>query len=195
MTKFLDDQIFSLFLVILSIKFSAIKPMFKRKREPVVLVASHRPRTSTNGWQSSSSSSSDAIAHTRPPSILGKRSYEPENDLSRKRPFLFDAPHGQKRAADFDFEIERLSKRLRATTPTAEEALGFLLPHLLEMRRLYLGERQKVNALQEDNRILKQNNTVITQALRDQLTKKSLVQRQLDLALYRLALVPDGNSF
>jgi hypothetical protein len=126
---------------------------------------------------------------------LGKRSYEPENDLSRKRPFLFDAPHGQKRAADFDFEIERLSKRLRATTPTAEEALGFLLPHLLEMRRLYLGERQKVNALQEDNRILKQNNTVITQALRDQLTKKSLVQRQLDIALYRLALVPDGNSF
>ena len=88
-------------------------------------------------------------------------------------PFLFDAPHGQKRAADFDLEIERLSKRLRATTPTAEEALGFLLPHLLEMRRLYLGERQKVNALQEDNRILKQNNTVITQALRDQLTKKT----------------------
>jgi len=171
--------------------------MSKRKREPVVLLASHRPRVSTTVWQTSSRSNSAAAAHGGPgqPSILGKRSHEPENDLSRKRPFLFDAPHGQKRAADFDLEIDRLSKRLRATTPTAEEALAFLLPHLLEMRRLYLAERQKVNTLQEDNKILKQNNTVITQALREQLTKKNLVQRQLDLALYRLSLVRDGNSF
>lgn len=174
--------------------------MSKRKREPVVLVSSHRPRISTGLWQSSSganssSGSSDAFARASSHSILGKRSHEPENDLSRKRSLLLDAPTGQKRASDFDLEIDRLSKRLRATTPTAEEALAYLLPNLLEMRRLYLAERQKVNALQEDVKILQRNNTVITQTLRDQLSKKNLVQRQLDLALYRLSLVRDGSSF
>ena len=178
--------------------------MSKRKRDGPTLLASKRGTFNRERLlmpavcPSSSHSSSDAVGSSSSSSILGKRSYENTEPQSRKRPDespFKSHPRGQKRPADFDFEIDRLHKRLRATTPTAEEAISFLLPHLLELRRLYTSEHQKVAALQSDNDILKQNNLVITQTLRDQLTKKNLVQRQLDLALYRLSLVRDGSSF
>ena len=178
--------------------------MSKRKRDGAVLVTNHRhvPRpptpdllTAISAASSGSSLSSDSFEQSR------KRPYSETCEISsfenaRKRPWApHDIQRGQKRNADFDFEIERLHKRLKATTPSAEEAIGFLLPHLLEMRRLYLSERQKVIALEEDNNTLKKNNAIITQTLRDQLTKKNLIQRQLDLALYRLSLIRDQNSF
>lgn len=178
--------------------------MSKRKRDGPTLLASKRGTFIRERLlipavcASSSHSSSDTIAPIGSSSILGKRSYENPEAQSRKRPAesqFKSHSRGQKRPPDFDFEIDRLHKRLRATTPTAEEAISFLLPHLLELRRLYMSEHQKVAALQSDNDMLKQNNLVITQTLRDQLTKKNLVQRQLDLALYRLSLVRDGSSF
>ena len=130
-------------------------------------------------------------------SLLGKRSldtfeptFRPNKRLISDTPAcrVTQAVETRKRAADFDFEIDRLHKRLKATTPTAEEALGFLLPHLLEMRRLYLSEREKVSTLLADYNMQKSNNVIITQALREQLSQKNVLQRQLDFALYRLSL-------
>ena len=182
--------------------------MSKRKRNGAVLVTRSCPvprpptpdlLTAISASSSSSSSSSAPIQ----PLISGsrKRSYEETYDnsyeISRKRPWAPqpDVNRGQKRTAEFDFEIERLQKRLKATTPSAEEAISFLLPHLLQMRRLYLNERQKVSVLEQANIQQKKNNMILTQTLRDQLTQKNLVQRQLDLALYRLSLIRDGSSF
>lgn len=137
-------------------------------------------------------------------SLLGKRSldtfeptFRPNKRLISDTPALISdtpacrvtqAAETRKRAADFDFEIDRLHKRLKATTPTAEEALGFLLPHLLKMRRLYLSEREKVSTLLADYNMQKSNNVIITKALREQLSQKNVLQRQLDFALYRLSL-------
>lgn len=173
--------------------------MSKRKREGPTLLASKRSLThepAARYWPNALISSSSSSTDTMSGSVLGKRAFEEPESVSRKCPYTeVLEPRGQKRTADFDLEIDRLHKRLRATTPTAEEAIGFLLPHLLELRRLYLMERQKVVLLKEDNDILRKNNSVITQTLRDQLSKKNLIQRQLDLALYRLSLVRDRNSF
>ena len=178
--------------------------MSKRRRDGAILVTHHRPihRPTTPEvliTKSSSSSSSTSISHFFSPQVSRKRPYEGECETTRKRQLTSithkETQRGQKRSADFDFEIERLQKRLKATTPSAKEAICFLLPHLLEMRRLYLNERQNVFELQKDNNNLKRNNTIITQTLRDQLTKKNIVQRQLDMKLYRLSLMRDGNSF
>ena len=42
-----------------------------------------------------------------------------------------------KRPATFDTEIRHMNKRLRATIPTAEEAIAFLLPHITKLSHLY----------------------------------------------------------
>lgn len=182
--------------------------MSKRKRTGDVLVTrscpvprAPTPDLLTAILTPSSSTSSSSASFQPLNSGSRKRSYEVTCDnsyeISRKRPW----PHqpkvnrGQKRTAEFDFEIERLQKRLKATTPSAEEAISFLLPHLLQMRRLYLNEHQKVSVLEQESIHQKNNNMILTRALRDQLSQKNLVQRQLDLALYRLSLIRNGSSF
>lgn len=179
--------------------------MSKRKRNGAVLVprSCPAPRPPTPDLLTATLTSSSSSAPFRQLSSASrKRSYEETYDnsyeISRKRPWApqTEVNRGQKRTAEFDFEIERLQKRLKATTPSAEEAISFLLPHLLQMRRLYLNERQKVSVLEQESIQQKKNNMILTQTLRDQLTQKNLVQRQLDLALYRLSLIrDDGSSF
>ena len=93
-----------------------------------------------------------------------------------------------------DNEIARLSKRLKATVPSAEEAIAFLLPHIKNLRQLYIQERQSRQVFEKKVEMLEKNNEVIKTALRDQLLQKSYVQRQLDLALYRLAIAPGKNN-
>lgn len=174
--------------------------MSKRKYDGgPTLVASKRQWLSepANGSLSSFSSSS-SVAEVS--SVLGKRSLEEPTLIDSKRPLFSNvqpkkSTNGHKRAAEFDFEIDRLHKRLKATTPTAEEAISFLLPHLIEMRRLYLHEREKANTLLSDYNMQKRNNVIITKTLREQLVEKNKIQRQLDFALYRLALVADKPLF
>lgn len=85
-----------------------------------------------------------------------------------------------KRSAPFDMEVERMTKRMRATVPTAEEAMAFLLPHLIEFRKLYLEEKQRNAELEQQVKDLRQGYDV--------LLKKSVhLHRQLDLAKYHLA--------
>lgn len=91
----------------------------------------------------------------------------------------------QKRSADFDCEVEHIHKRLKATTPTAEQAMAFLLPHLLNLRRLY------VNKISE-NETLKEHNAIISNAyskLAQQSTQTShRLRRELEMSKYQLTL-------
>ena len=105
-----------------------------------------------------------------------------------------EVPLSLKRPAEFDTEIARLSKRLKATVPSAEEAIAFLLPHIKNLRQLYIQERQSRQVFEKKVEMLEKNNEAIKTALRDQLLQKSYVQRQLDLALYRLAMTDSGKN-
>lgn len=130
--------------------------------------------------------------------VLGKRAAEETPQIGNKRnrqqpeslvESLVEPCYGhQKRSAEFDIEIDRLHKRLRATVPSAEEAIAFFLPHMIEMRRLYLQEQSKHTTLQAKNTELHRNNALLSATLRTQLTQKNLIQRQLDMARYRLAM-------
>jgi hypothetical protein len=124
--------------------------------------------------------------------VLGKRAADDTDHIGNKRnrrQLLAGPCYGhQKRSAEFDIEIDRLHKRLRATVPSAEEAIAFFLPHMIEMRRLYLQEQSKHLLLQAKNTELHRNNALLSATLRTQLTQNNLIKRQLDMALYRLAM-------
>jgi len=160
--------------------------MSKRKREhgPTLVESCPRPRT---------------VPLYTETSVLGKRVLSETDYLANKRPralvseqltLLSPCYEPQKRSAEFDIEIDRLHKRLKATVPSAEEAIAFFLPHMLEMRRLYLQEQCQNVALQTKNTELQHNNALLMATLRAQLTQKNSIQRQLDLAQYRLAMGP-----
>ena len=119
-----------------------------------------------------------------------KRSASFKQDVSSKRSRfeLETVEECQKRAADFDIELNRLHKRMKATTPTAEQVMAFMLPHLIKMRELYLSELEKTRQLAQANVVLKKNNVAITRAFRVQLEKYHYLARQLDNAQYRLLL-------
>ena len=72
------------------------------------------------------------------PSLKRKRSPEPVLGSERAAVFGLER-RGTKRVADgFDQELGRLEKRMRATVPTAEEAIAFLLPHITKLHELYI---------------------------------------------------------
>ena len=104
-----------------------------------------------------------------------------------------------KRTADFDVEVERLHKRMKATTPTAEEAMAFLLPHLLSLKRMYCKSQQRVEALLADNQLLSSHNLALSRAYQALLSKSALeknqLQRRLDQTQYHLALALPRDSF
>ena len=87
----------------------------------------------------------------------------------------------RKRTADFDDEVEHIRKRLKATTPTAEEAMAFLLPHLLHLRRLYI---QNIN----ENKILQQHNQILSTAYTNITQQSAQLRRELDMSKYHLTL-------
>lgn len=168
--------------------------MSKRKREegPTLVNSFHRP------------SQVPTYSQNVRESVLGKRVLFEMPELVNKRPRALESPwepcyEPQKRSAEFDIEIDRLRKRLKATVPSAAEAIAFLLPHMYEMRRLYLQEQGQHLALQAKNTELLRSNALLTATLRDQLTQKNAIQRQLNLARYRLTMaspqVLDSGSF
>ena len=63
---------------------------------------------------------------------------------------------GRKRSAEcFDEELQHLEKRMRATVPTAEEAIAFLLPHIIRLRGLYNDAKDEVVELTRNNAIVR----------------------------------------
>ena len=87
--------------------------------------------------------------------------------------FQFESSIGKKRSVEcFDHELQHLEKRMRATVPTAEEAIAFLLPHIVRLRGMYNESQYKV--------------TELTRAYLIQEKKK--LESEVVLANYRAAL-------
>ena len=88
---------------------------------------------------------------------------------------------GRKRSAAFDDELQHLEKRMRATVPTAEEAIAFLLPHIVRLRHMYNESQQKVDELSKNNVVLRKTCTYL-------ITEKKRLESAVALANYRVAL-------
>lgn len=89
---------------------------------------------------------------------------------------------GTKRSAEsFDHELQRLEKRMRASVPTAEEAIAFLLPHIMQLRGLYNAERARVVEMESKA-------IVMRRACLHLLREKRHLEQELELAKYRATL-------
>jgi len=88
---------------------------------------------------------------------------------------------GRKRTAAFDDELKHLEKRMRASVPTAEEAIAFLLPHLFSLRTLYNESQHKVDELSRNNLLLQKTCTYL-------ISEKKRLTSEVELANYRVAL-------
>ena len=99
---------------------------------------------------------------------------------------------GTKRSACFDSELEHLEKRMRASIPTATEAIAFLIPHMLKLRSLYNASQQKVEDLKLSNRQLKADNLELNKNLCKlgsvYYSENARLKRELDLVKYRLQI-------
>jgi len=120
-----------------------------------------------------------------PPGCLLKRPAEscPMN-VKRRRPLAMedvDQLFGQnKRPATFDIELERMHKRLRATVPTAEQAIAFLIPHMNSLRNLYCES-------QDENKRLKKHLVLMNAAYQASLEQNASLNRQLDASKAEVA--------
>lgn len=113
-------------------------------------------------------------------------------DMSRcvlKRPLEFETasqpkrqclPASLKRSADFDIELNHMHKRLRATVPTAEEAIAFLIPHVTRLRNLYCES-------QGENASLKNHLKGMHRAYQASLQQNASLGRQLDISKAEVA--------
>ena len=111
------------------------------------------------------------------------------------RTFDFDLSRGTKRCLEFDEEVDMARKRLRATVPSAEEAIAFILPHMVELQRLYKQEQDMSATLRKHVQMAETRNQELLNSLaavivqRDAHQKASeQLERQLKMAQYRLAL-------
>ena len=100
---------------------------------------------------------------------------------SLKRPR--DGPRDGPR--EFDQEVEHLHKRMRATVPTPEQTMAFMLPHVMRFRHLYTTEVQKVELLQQHNTVL---SSAYTKLLATQTAQRDALLRELHIAKYHLSL-------
>lgn len=118
-----------------------------------------------------------------PPRLKRKRDHV-EEYVKRFR----SAPPGEttcvgvkRRAECFDQELHRLEKRMRASVPTAEEAIAFLLPHIMQLRGLYNAEKTRASELAAKN-------VVLRRACLHLLQEKQKLESELEVSQYRLTL-------
>lgn len=89
---------------------------------------------------------------------------------------------GRKRSAEcFDDELQHLEKRMRATVPTAEEAIAFLLPHIIRLRGMYNESQQKATELTRNNAIMRKTCAYL-------IRENKKLESEVVLANYRAAL-------
>lgn len=110
--------------------------------------------------------------------------------MPHKRPATFDmVAHAKrprfelqssKRPAAFDIEMDRMHKRLRATVPTAEEAIAFLVPHMNSLRHLYC-------ETQDQNKTLQKHLETVSRAYGASLEQNASLSRQLDASQAEVA--------
>ena len=109
-----------------------------------------------------------------------------QHECKRMREYV---QQGTKRRCEFDDEVDHLHKRMRASVPTAAEAMGFLLPHILKFRRLYQEAVQKSECLESKVEQLKTHNCILTKAYNKTTAEKNQLSRQLEMSRYQLGLV------
>lgn len=118
--------------------------------------------------------------------------------LPQKRPnvaeltFIENKKESRKRPASFDLELEHLEKRMRATVPTAEEAIAFLIPHMVKLRNLYNASQQKAEDLALCVRRLENKNKELHNSVQKISTfayaENTRLKSELELAKYRLEM-------
>lgn len=144
--------------------------MSKRSREGPVPVSSKRPCL-TFGQP-----------RTVPSSKRKWEGVEEVNKAFRRGGVLQEQSIGRKRSAEcFDEELNRLEKRMRATVPTAEEAIAFLLPHIIRLRNMYAESQQKVSELTRNNQLIHKTCTYL-------IREKRKVESELAMANCRFAM-------
>ena len=133
----------------------------------------------------------DRGASSKPPPTSNKRKHEFVGQ-NPKRQRSINEKRGTKRSACFDSELEHLEKRMRASMPTATEAIAFLIPHMLKLRNLYNASQQKVDDLQLANSKLEENNLELKNNLVKvgsfYMSENARLKSELELARYRLQM-------
>ena len=127
----------------------------------------------------------------------------------KRRQLTWDqAGHSRKRRGNFEDEVCRMNKRLRATVPTAEEAIAFLLPHVMRLRQLYDDAVRASEVLKVQNKTLtdaahstKKNNGILLRELKRLTSERDVLRnqcgrlnRQLEMTRYQLAMT-DTRTF
>jgi hypothetical protein len=174
--------------------------MAKRQREGDILFERKRPCVLNN-----------VLSHcsvVNPVSLVGvKRSAETECVVDYKRqrsksesPLFNDCGRAhvvpssmgeeeskcRKRAAEFDSEVHHMHKRLKATTPTAEEVMAFVLPHLITMRKMHVSSLQHCRVLQKHNQTLA---NAYNQLLEQATSVTRRMRRELEMSKYQMMLM------
>lgn len=118
-----------------------------------------------------------------------KRQRDAYSDHSNKRGRV-EMPEsiGNKRSADFDQEVEQMHKRMRATVPTAEETMAFILPYLLQMRRMYTQAQNDAESVQKNCDTLEKHLGTMQSAYHKLLGQNNVLKRELEMSKYRLML-------
>ena len=139
--------------------------MSKRSHDGTVMVARHTPDTRKRA--------ADFVCEAHQHKRLRHSRPSPNSRTS------------QKRSAEFDCEVEHIHKRLKATTPTAEQAMAFLLPHILHLRRLYVNQLNENETLKEHNSLL---TTAYNKLAQESTQTSNRLRRELDMPKYQLTL-------
>jgi hypothetical protein len=108
-------------------------------------------------------------------------------DFKRQR---FHQPDfsGNKRSADFDQEVDHMHKRMKATVPTAEETMAFILPYLLKMRCMYINAQNDAESMKKRCDTLEKHLGTIQGAYHKLMDRNNILKRELDMTKYRLML-------
>ena len=118
-----------------------------------------------------------------------KRQRDDYCDYSEKR-HRVETPDfsGTKRSADFDQEVEQMHKRMKATVPTAEETMSFILPYLLKMRRMYTKAQNDADSAQKHCVTLEKHLGTMQSVYHKLMGQNKVLKRELEMSKYRLML-------
>lgn len=123
-----------------------------------------------------------------------KRQRDDYCDYSEKR-HRVETPDfsGTKRSADFDQEVDHMAKRMKATVPTAEETMAFILPYLLKMRCMYTNAQNDAESMKKHCDTLEKHLQTLQGAYHKLMDRNNNLKRELDMTKYRLMLNMDEN--
>ena len=156
--------------------------MSKRSREGPVPVSSKRPCLTFGQPRTVPSSKRKWEGVEEVNKAFRRGGVEEVNKAFRRGGVLQEQSIGRKRSAEcFDEELNRLEKRMRATVPTAEEAIAFLLPHIIRLRNMYAESQQKVSELTRNNQLIHKTCTYL-------IREKRKVESELAMANCRFAM-------